>query len=128
MLRSHYREGPNVHLNTLEMKSKLLMSIDQSGQSELPASGQEEDGCNYPNISVNNLLGFFFLCLNGNHLFPCSLIHPLISFSRSPSEHGISSAFPWQPQLLGNTKLSNIHSRTLTDGTRGREREKGRCE
>jgi len=51
------------------------------------------------------------------------LIHLLISFSRSPSKQRISLAFPWKPQLLSNTKLSNIHSRTLTDGTRGRERK-----
>lgn len=60
MFHSHYTQRSTMHLNTLKMKPKPLTVIDQSDQSELAASGQEEDGCNYPNIWVNNLLGTFF--------------------------------------------------------------------
>lgn len=43
------------------MKPKLLIGIDQSNQSETAASGQKEDGCNYPTIVLEyNLLGVLF--------------------------------------------------------------------
>lgn len=55
--------------------------------------------------------------------FPLSIlityfIPPLINFisPRRQANAAVLVRFPWQPQLLGNTQLSIIHSRSLTDG------------